>query len=209
MSREAESIRELAEKLMEVIRERNGEDTWSDLAGQGPLIIALDGRCASGKSTFARYLAETEGFTVFHMDDYFLRPEQQTPERYAVPGGNVDRERFAEEVLVPLKNGKREIVYRPYDCQTKRLKEAVKVRVNDRVLVEGAYSCHPALWELYDLHVFMTVDPAEQKRRILARNGAEGLRRFEERWIPLEEAYFAAYGIEERCELVLTSAHGE
>ena len=34
------------------------------------------------------------------MDDFFLRPEQRRPERFAEPGGNVDRERFAAEVLV-------------------------------------------------------------------------------------------------------------
>ena len=40
-----------------------------------------------------------------------------------------------------------------------------------------------------------------QLERIAARNGAEAARRFEELWIPLEEAYFAAYNIKERCEL--------
>lgn len=35
------------------------------------------------------------------MDDYYLRMEQRTPERYAAPGENVDHERFLEQVLIP------------------------------------------------------------------------------------------------------------
>ena len=51
------------------------------------------------------------------MDDFFLRPEQRTPERYAEPGGNVDRERFLAEVLIPLRAGET-VQYRRFDCST-------------------------------------------------------------------------------------------
>ena len=66
-----------------------------------PLIAAIDGRCASGKTTAAELLQKQFGWTVVHADDFFLRPEQRTPERYAEPGGNLDRERLREEVLLP------------------------------------------------------------------------------------------------------------
>lgn len=52
-------------------------------------------------------LREQLNCTVFHIDDYFLRPEQRTETRLAQPGGNVDYERFAEEILNPLKSGKK------------------------------------------------------------------------------------------------------
>jgi len=67
--------------------------------------IAIDGRCASGKSTLGAFLQKETGGNLIHMDDFFLRPEQRTKERYATPGENVDHERFYEEVLVPLQNG--------------------------------------------------------------------------------------------------------
>ena len=35
-------------------------------------VIAIDGRCASGKTTLARELAERLGAGVIHMDDFFL-----------------------------------------------------------------------------------------------------------------------------------------
>ena len=60
------------------------------------VIVAIDGKCTSGKTTLASQLAEIYDCNVFHMDDFFLRPEQRTPERFAEVGGNVDYERFHE-----------------------------------------------------------------------------------------------------------------
>ena len=57
------------------------------------------------------------------------------------------------------------------------------------------------LWEGYDLHIFLTVQPTEQLRRIAIRNGQQGLKVFRERWIPLEERYFSAFSVQQRCEL--------
>ena len=69
------------------------------------------------------------------------------------------------------------------------------------MVVEGSYCCHPKLWGLYDLHIFLTILPQEQLMRIKARNGEEGSKIFKSKWIPLEELYFKAFSIEERCEL--------
>ena len=61
------------------------------------LLIAVDGRCGSGKSTLGAYLQQKMHGNLLHMDDFYLRPEQRTPKRREEPGGNVDRERFLEE----------------------------------------------------------------------------------------------------------------
>ncbi|MDE7230266.1 MAG: uridine kinase [Oscillospiraceae bacterium] len=165
------------------------------------LLIAVDGRCAAGKTTLAERLRETSGWSVFHMDDFFLRPEQRTEERLNTPGENVDHERFLEEVLLPLRNGSEEISFRPFDCGTLSLKEPIRIKAERVCVVEGSYSCHPALWDNYDLRIFLTVDPEEQMRRIVRRNGAENAVRFAEKWIPLEEKYFSAYKIQSRCDM--------
>lgn len=166
------------------------------------MLIALDGRCAAGKTTLAAVLKQRLDCEVIHMDDFFLRPEQRTRERLAVPGGNVDYERFKEEVMGPLR-ARADFSFCPYDCHTQSMKEPVRVKENRVVLVEGAYSCHPQLWDDYDLHVFLDVDRAVQQKRILARNGREAAEIFAKKWLPLEEAYFRAYKIRERCELRL------
>ncbi len=173
------------------------------------MLIAIDGRCAAGKTTFASRLQNEIGCTVFHMDDFFLRPEQRTEERLRTPGGNVDYERFLSEVLLPLQSGAERIVFRAFDCSSMRLKPPVPVRAGDVNLIEGSYSCHPALWDYFDLHVFMDVSADEQKRRIIDRNTADGWKIFSERWIPLEEAYFHAYQIKERCEYDISQKESE
>ena len=67
------------------------------------IAIAIDGNSASGKSSLAALLKSKYFCTVIHMDDFFLRPVQRTPERLKEPGGNIDYERFVEEVIRPLK----------------------------------------------------------------------------------------------------------
>ena len=184
-------MREIAETVLAEIFRLRQENT--------PVLIAIDGRCASGKTTLGERLREALSCDLFHMDDFFLRPEQRTPERYAQPGGNVDRERFFEEVLRPFRL-KKPFSYRPFDCHSMTLKAPVPVTPGDIAVVEGTYSCHPALWEYYQLHVFLTTTGQKQMERIRRRNPAEAAM-FETRWIPLEERYFSAVPVEARCEL--------
>ena len=167
------------------------------------LLVAIDGRCASGKTTLAASLQDSMEWSVFHMDDFFLQPQQRTEARLHTPGGNVDYERFLEEILNPLKKGKTDICYRPYNCHKQKLDEPIHIKANPVCIIEGAYSCHPALWDFYDLRIFLTVPTEEQKQRIVKRNGADGYALFEKQWIPLEEQYFSAYHIEKRCDLCL------
>ena len=162
-------------------------------------IVAIEGRCASGKSTLAAYLEQRLRVPVVHMDHFFLRPEQRTPERYAQAGGNIDHERLLNEVLLPLEAGEA-IIYCPYHCDTQELGEPIRLKPSPLVVVEGSYSCHPALWEHYQRRVFLTVDPEEQLRRIEERDGPQQLQNFQARWIPLEERYFSAYKVEDRCD---------
>ena len=75
------------------------------------------------------------------------------------------------------------------------------------VIVEGSYSHHPALADCYDLRVFVTCSKAEQTRRLQAREGAR-YPAFAQRWIPLEEGYFAKYSIEESADLILDPEKG-
>ena len=132
-------------------------------------FVAIDGPCASGKTVFAASLHERFGGNVLHMDDFFLRPEQRTPERFAEPGGNVDRERFEAEVLKPLAAGKA-VRYRPWDCHTGDFATSRSVEPAALTVVEGSYSMHPALRGYYDLTMCLIVDPSERLRRLEARN---------------------------------------
>ena len=160
------------------------------LSQKEQVIVAIDGNCTAGKTTLAGKLAELYDCNVFHMDDFFLRPEQRTPERYAEVGGNVDYERFNEEVLIPLKAGQT-FTYRPFDCSTFTLAEPVCVTSKKLNIVEGTYSHHPYFGDPYDLKILLTVDEDTQRLRILDRPAFLHKRFFEE-WIPMENRYFSA-----------------
>lgn len=172
------------------------------------IILALDGRCAAGKTTLAAALAQLLPCSVFHMDDYFLRPEQRTAARFSEPGGNVDRERIFAEILSPLKSGAERVMYRPYSCATGALAEPITVAPARICVVEGSYSLHPALRGLYDARVFVTVSREEQLRRLAARS-PEKLMMFQSRWIPMEETYFSACQVEACCDTRVNSETGE
>ncbi len=168
------------------------------------VLVAIDGNCCAGKTTLAERLRVRLGATVFHMDDFFLQPQMRTLERLQTPGGNVDAERFLREVLLPLSRGESVSVVR-YDCKENRLLEPETVEPTPICIVEGAYSLHPLLASYYDLTVFCRIDPALQLERIRKRNGISQLPVFQNRWIPLENAYFEAYSIEQSCDLVLST----
>ena len=172
------------------------------LAKNSRLLVAIEGGSASGKTTLAALLARVYDCNVFHMDDFFLRSEQRTEERLAEPGGNVDRERFSEEVLRPLTEGQ-EVTFRRYDCQTQTLAAPATTAPKALNIVEGAYSMHPALADSYGLTVFLKIPPEVQRSRVLARNGPEVGERFFTHWIPLEQRYFDALDPAGRCDLIL------
>ena len=166
------------------------------------VLVAVDGRCAAGKTTFSAALSDTLCCPVFHLDDFFLRPEQRTSERMQQPDGNVDYERFFSEVLQPLVAGQ-PFSYRPYDCATRTLKPPVFVPACQVAIIEGAYACCPSLCDYYDLRLFLDVAPSVQKERLLARNATKWPD-FESKWIPLEERYHQAFSVKERCDLVFS-----
>ena len=171
-------------------------------SGRSPFVIAIDGRSAAGKTTLAALLAEQLSAAVIHMDDFFLPMELRTPERLAEPGGNLHRERFAEEVLTHLRPGKG-FCYRRFDCSRMDYGEQIIMPAAECCIVEGAYSCQPAFGEYMDLRVFCDIAPGLQKERILARNGEEGWRHFAERWIPMEERYFTAVPVEAQADIII------
>lgn len=172
-----------------------------ELLEKGSLIMAIDGSSAAGKSTLSNILEQRYNAVVFHADDFFLRPEQRTAQRLNEPGGNMDRERLKAEVLESLSKGER-VTYRPFDCKTMSLKEAVSVLPGRLNVIEGAYSMHPELESFYGLSVFLDIDSETQRQRIIMRSEAKA-EMFFSRWIPMEKRYFEALSVVDRCDIVI------
>ena len=163
----------------------------------GNVILAIEGGSASGKSTLSEILSSVYDCNVFHTDDFFLRPEQRTPDRFREVGGNLDRERFFDEVVCSLTKNEA-VNYRPFDCSSQSLGDIINVAPKRLTVVEGVYSMHPAFNKYYNLSVFLDVEKELQEKRIEKRNSPFLAKRFFEEWIPLENVYF------EKTELIKT-----
>lgn len=187
-----EGLRQMVGKLNELIRNRQ----------EGVTIVAVDGRCASGKTTLAEWLADQLGAGVIHMDDFFLPAGLRTEERLREAGGNVHYERFAREVLPRLEKWEA-FRYKRFDCRTMEIREERLIPGGAVRIVEGSYSCHPFFGNYMTYRIFCDCSYPLQCERIRLRNGETALTQFQKKWIPLEESYFALYGIRERADIVL------
>lgn len=173
------------------------------MEGRERLLVAIDGPCTAGKTTLGDRLHKALGGNLFHADDFFLRPEQRTPQRFAEVGGNIDYERFCAEVLKPLREGER-FSYRPFVCGKMCIGEPIAVEPARLNIVEGSYCMHRRFGDVYDLRIFLDIDPELQRERVLAR--PEHLqKRFFEEWIPMEKRYFEEWEIARRCDLVINA----
>ena len=167
-----------------------------------PLVLALDGRCGSGKTTLADHLArQFPASIVLHTDDFYLPPAQRVRGWEKTPCANMDLARLRDEALRPAYEGQ-SVLYRAYSCRAGAYQPVQEFAAQPLVILEGSYSHHPLLAGYETLQVFVTCSREEQTRRLQAREG-EQYANFAARWIPLEEGYFAQYRIEETADLAV------
>lgn len=178
------------------------EDIISELSDtKEKIVIAIEGSCASGKTTLAKEIAEKYDCNIIHMDDFFLPFEKRTPERFSEIGGNIDYERFCEEVAENIRADS-PFSYGNFDCSTGEISQMVTVKPKKITVIEGVYSMHPKFGNIYDLCIFLDITE-EIKLDRLRKRSPEKLERFINDWIPKENQYFEAYKIKEKCDLVI------
>lgn len=178
------------------------------MAEHSPVRVAIDGPCASGKSTLGALLSELYHCPLLHMDDFFLRPGQRTPARLSEPGGNVEYERFQQEVLSPLCRGDF-ARFRPWQCHPGEFGPEIVVAPAPLTAVEGSYSLHPALRDAYHLRIWAEAPWPIRCERLSARGDPQGslLEQFLQLWIPLEDRYFSACQVKQCCHLAVSGVN--
>jgi uridine kinase len=165
-------------------------------------VLAIDGAAASGKTTLAKLLEERYGAAVVHMDDFFLPAKRKTEDRLSQFDGNIDRERFAAEVLPHI--GRAEpFSYGRYDCSAGCVTSQVNVAPSNLAVVEGVYSLSPYFEGAYHLKLMLTIDSQTQIERLRIRCTPEIFENFKKIWLPLEERYFSMGKIKDKCDMVL------
>ena len=165
--------------------------------------IAIDGISGSGKSFLADRLAQALCAPVIRMDDFYLPLSDRVGERISLPGWNIDYERFSCEVARAALDRK-PIEYGVFDCCSQSISKSIRVPESRYLIVEGCYAMHPEIPDFYDLRIVIDADRSLCEERILARDGEELLKRFQNEWLPLEDEYLSAYMIRELCDILVT-----
>ena len=173
------------------------------IQGGHPAVLAIDGRCGSGKSSLAQLLHELFGCNVLHMDDFYLPFAERASNWTDQPAGNMNLSRFRNEVLTPAAAGQ-PIPYRAYSCRQGQYRDTALLSPTPLTVVEGSYSHHPALADAYQCKVFLTCPDAVQARRLQAREGTH-YTAFVDCWIPMEELYFHACGVPSSDTMVINT----
>jgi uridine kinase len=121
---------------------RQVQEKLARLPAAGTILVAIDGRAGSGKTTLAGELATPDsGIRVFHADELQLpQAEGQwsnwTPREGAA---NFVKEEPLRDVLAELAGG-REARYRPFDWAAHELGSPAVLHPGGVVVVGGAYT---------------------------------------------------------------------
>lgn len=183
--------------------------------GGGPIVVGLDGRSGSGKSTMAAAVAvalEHGDVTVIEGDSFYGGGSAATWDR-RTPAENADLVidwRRQRAVLRWLRQG-RTATWHPFDWESDRWDQEpapvaarpVAAVAAPVVLLEGVYSCRPELADLVDLRVLLDVAPELRRLRLVEREGEDHRPDWDERWSAAEDHYFATAMPPERFDLVL------
>ena len=162
-------------------------------------IIALEGKCASGKTTLAH---QCYNASIIHADDFFLPQNLKTKARLSEIGGNINYELIKEtleKVKKAWENDEKIITIQAYDCE-KEIYYSKDIELKDKVLIEGVYSYHPYFNSLIDKCAYLFVDQSTQIERIMLRDNGD---RFLNEWMPLENKYFEKYKFLDNADIII------
>ena len=166
------------------------------------LVVAIDGRSGSGKSTVAVAAAQAVGAVIVPCDDFFAASvsnaewDRRTPEQRAAAA--IDWRRLKREAIEPLRTG-RPARWFAFDFQAGPRKDGtypLQTTPTARapkpvVLLDGTYSARPELAHVLDLSVLVEAASSTREARLATREEADSLRQWHARWDLAEEYYFA------------------
>ncbi len=174
---------------MKVRQLQNYIDSFKDFT-----ILALEGKCASGKTTISSKL---KNVTIIDVDEFFLKKELKTKERLNEIGGNIDYDLY-EQCLKQIKPNTT-ITYTIFDCQSQSYKNKT-ISISNKVLLVGVYSYHAKVRKYIDHLCFLLINEDEQLNRLKERILFD---KFINEWVPLENKYFDSYDFIGKCDILI------
>lgn len=154
-----------------------------------PILIGIDGRPCSGKSTLADKLVEEIGAEAIFLDDFFI-PQADWPKdiKPAFPFPFFRYQEFVQGVLA-LSHG-RIFRYRAFDWVTKRLGDLRTVDPKNTIIVEGVSALCEQLVSYFYRKIFVVSDRTDEFDAIAERENQEGLMLWKQLYLPSVELYW-------------------
>lgn len=162
-------------------------------------IIAIEGRCGSGKSTLSELFKDK--YTIIHLDDFFISIKEKSKiniQKY----GNINYKLVYENLSIirnALNQNIAKVTIKAFSCEKQEYYEK-EIKLKNKVILEGTYSSSLYFKEFIDKITFLSVSKETQTERIQKR---ELSNRFFSEWIPLEESYFKENDIISNCDLII------
>ena len=159
-----------------------------------PIVVAVDGRSGTGKSTLSAWIAARVGATLVDQDDFYAGGNIHDWRRLSPPE-KADRviewRRVRDEVLQPLRGGL-PARWHPFDWEAMEglAAEPIMARPADIVLLDGAYSSRPELGDLIDLSILVVLADGVRRERLRQREGEAVIAEWHAIWDEAEEYYF-------------------
>ncbi|MET0696158.1 MAG: hypothetical protein ABWZ58_01910 [Acidimicrobiia bacterium] len=191
-------------------------DAASELAGHirrigsdrpGPILVALDGQSAAGKSTLAGEVAPLVGAVVIDGDDFYSGGTAETWDAMsaAEKANHCMDWRRQRPVLETLASGLA-ATWHPYDWEVDDGSLAATPVVCEPapvIILDGAYSARPELADLFDLRVLLDAPATLRRAQLIEREGEGYREEWNARWDEAEQWYFGNVMPPESFDLVI------
>lgn len=166
------------------------------LAKHPRALVCIDGPAGAGKTTLAEQLVQRRAHAVvIHMDDLYDGWVDALDARLTA--------RLVEHIRDPFLAGQ-PITYPRYDWYVGAFVETVAVPATDLLVIEGVAAAQQALRSVAAFSIFIDVDPAVGRQRVIDRDGEASAGHIDA-WQELEHAHFLADRTRESVTLVLQS----
>ncbi|MBA2286421.1 MAG: hypothetical protein H0W02_13140 [Ktedonobacteraceae bacterium] len=169
------------------------------LKRKNPVLVALDGRSGTGKSTIAQAIASRVEGVIVVGDDFYSGGNDDAwsglSAKQKVDKG-IDWQRMRAQVLEPLLAKKpaswHALDFKPEIGWVGWKDETVELEPAPVILVDGVYSTRPELSDLVDLAILVEADDAVRRQRLVIREGQAFMDRWHRLWDSAEDYYFTS-----------------
>ena len=172
-----------------------------------PILVALDGRSAAGKSTLAALVAPLVGAVVIDGDDFYSGGTAANWDAMSAveKADHCMDWRRQRPVLEKLAMGET-ASWHPYDWEAddgSLARIPVICEPAPVIILDGAYSARPELADLFDLRVLLDAPAGLRRAQLIEREGEGYREEWNARWDEAEQWYFGEVMPPESFDLVI------